>query len=370
MIKASKGKRGDSMNTLMDCIIEIPEKLNHLRDQRDVIATAINQATHGDTVRKVVVVGSGSSYNTAFTTKTFAESTCHIEVELMYPSIFVEHYNRALCDQHALYIFISQGGQTKLVYEAIECANQLGLKTVSITESLETPIAKKAQTALEMGSGKEQFIFRTLGFSTTCTVLYLIYLSLGVINNQIDPTQSEAIIKDLDVMIQELPHIREASNAFYHNNKLYFSKTDAYIFSGPGALWPIAQEADIKFMEMLPSLTNSFELEELIHGPQNMFTHDQGFFLLAYHENDLRKSRKIQKFITQEVHARCIIVSNTDKDDFNINTKSTYFYPLAYMTFFQVLAYHIATDRGRDLSKTMYPQLTEYINKSLETKRS
>ncbi|MDE8319665.1 SIS domain-containing protein [Erysipelothrix rhusiopathiae] len=356
------------MNTLMDCIIEIPEKLEQLRDQQNVITTAINHATNGDTVRKVVVIGSGSSYNTAFTTKSFAESTCQIEVELMYPSIFVEHYNLELCDQNALYIFISQGGQTKLVYEAIQRANQLELKTVSITESLDTPIAKAAQTALEMGSGKEQFMFRTLGFSTTCTVLYLIYLSLGVLNKQIDPTQSEAILKDLDVMIQELPHIRESSDIYYHVNKSYFSKTDAYIFSGPGALWPIAQEADIKFMEMLPSLTNSFELEELIHGPQNMFTSDQGFFLLAHHEKDLQKSRKIQKFITQEVHARCIIVSNTNEDDFNINTNSTYFYPLAYMTFFQVLAYHIATQRGRDLTKTMYPQLTKYINKTLETK--
>ncbi|WP_331836834.1 SIS domain-containing protein [Erysipelothrix piscisicarius] len=244
------------MNTLMDCIIEIPEKLNHLRDQRDVIATAINQATHGDTVRKVVVVGSGSSYNTAFTTKTFAESTCHIEVELMYPSIFVEHYNRALCDQHALYIFISQGGQTKLVYEAIECANQLGLKTVSITESLETPIAKKAQTALEMGSGKEQFIFRTLGFSTTCTVLYLIYLSLGVINNQIDPAQSEAIIKDLDVMIQELPTFCRSIHCLFITTISYIFQRQMLISFPDRTPWgPLLQEADIKFMEMLPSLT-------------------------------------------------------------------------------------------------------------------
>lgn len=357
------------MNTLMDCIIEIPEKLENIIDNRKIIEAAIINATEGESVQKVVVVGSGSSYNTAFTTKSFAESVCHIEVELMYPSIFVEHYNLDLCDKDALYIFISQGGHTKLVYEAIHNANELGLKTVSITESLDTPIANEARTALEMGSVHETYIFRTLGFSTTCTVLYLVYITLGVHNRHIDHTLYEILIKDMTVMIHELPHIREASNQYYAKHRAYFAKTDAYIFAGPGVLWPIAQEADIKFMEMLPSLTNSFELEELIHGPQNMFTSNQGFFLLAHHENDVEKCRKIKNFIENEVKAHCMIISNTDDDDFKINTHSTYFFPLSYITFFQVLAYHIATDRGRDLSKTMYAGLTHYINKTLQSEQ-
>lgn len=46
-------------------------------------------------------------------------------------------------------------------------------------------------------------------------------------------------------------------------------------------MWAVAQKAVIKLMEMIPLITNSLEIEELINGLQNCFHSKIGFFLLA-----------------------------------------------------------------------------------------
>ncbi len=120
-------------------------------------------------------------------------------------------------------------------------------------------------------------------------------------------------------------------------------------------------------MEMVPIITNSFEIEELIHGPQNCFTEDMGFFLLAEEQEDYEKAVKINSFLHKEVHAYSQIISRNRTDDsvVTLETAAETFYPLIYMTFFQVISYLLATDKGRDLSEKIYPQIEKYINKTV-----
>ena len=66
---------------------------------------------------ELIVIASGSSYNAAFMAKLFLEETCGIRTTLFYPNVFVNYHTDI--QKKAAYLFISQGGQTKLVYEAM-----------------------------------------------------------------------------------------------------------------------------------------------------------------------------------------------------------------------------------------------------------
>lgn len=358
-------KRGLVMMTLMDHIVEIPERLSVRVDAYDSLEKKMNQGLTLEKITKIVVIGSGSSYNAGFATKLFSEGFAGLELDMMYPSIFLDYYNKDLLSKDAVYVFISQGGSTKLVLESLEMANKLGLETISVTENLDSMIAKEAKVALEMGSVKETFMFRTLGYSSTVTTLYLIEIALAKKNGRIKTPEVSDVLESLKKSIQAIDGVREFSNEFYKENKELLNSKPYYIFSGPGQLWPIAQEADIKFMEMLPTMTNSFELEELIHGPQNMFNDTQLFFLLSNSAEEFEKSKAIKNFITNEAKSKVLLVSSQSGADVVLPTANTRFFPLEFITFFQVLAYHLATARGRDLGKTTYPNITKYIKKTL-----
>ena len=353
------------MITLMDHIIEIPERLSARVNDYDVLEKKLNQGLTLEKVKKVVVIGSGSSYNAGFATKLFAEEFAGLELELMYPSIFLEYYNRNLLSKDAVYVFISQGGSTKLVLESLQMANTLGLETITITEHLDSMIAKEAKVSLEMGSVNETFMFRTLGYSSTVATLYLLEIALAKRNGTINDAEVSDLKASLLKSINSIDGVRKFANTFYQDNKELLTSKPFYLFSGPGQLWPIAQEADIKFMEMLPTMTNSFELEELIHGPQNMFNDTQLFFLLSNTEEELHKSKAIKDFITNEAKSKVLLVSSQEGSDACLPTQNTVFFPLEFITFFQVLAYHLATEKGRDLGKTTYPNITNYIKKTL-----
>jgi glucosamine 6-phosphate synthetase-like amidotransferase/phosphosugar isomerase protein len=353
--------------SMMDTIEQIPIKLTQIHDNKDYLYESIHTYLQAHPViKKITFIASGTSYNAAFTTKKFAEDCIHIPVELIYPNIFVNYFNKSLLNKETLYIFISQGGKTKLVYEALEIVKAKGLPNISITEHLETPIAMKADLALEMGSENEAYIFRTLGYSTTTATLYWLYISLSKINGIMTEEHEHLLVDDYLKMIENLPKIKEDTLKWYKQHKFTLMQKSKFIFSGTSDLWPVAQEADIKFMEMLPVLTNSFELEELIHGPQNAFDSTTGYFILNRKGADSEKAQKIAKFINQEITPCFMVGEDTILDtDIEMTSLSNYFSCLEYMTVFQILSYKLATDKGRDLRTGVYPQVVNYIEKSL-----
>ena len=107
--------------SMLNTIERNPKQLNKILINKDLINKKLQDylKAHSN-IKKIVFIASGTSYNAAFTTKIFAEDCTHIPVELIYPNIFVNYSNQALLNTDNLYIFISQGGKTKLVYEALE----------------------------------------------------------------------------------------------------------------------------------------------------------------------------------------------------------------------------------------------------------
>ncbi|WP_165769162.1 SIS domain-containing protein [Virgibacillus profundi] len=351
--------------SLMDTIERIPVQLKKIADTKENLKNNLGNILEAHTeLKRIVIVASGTSYNAAFTTKNFAENVNGSLVEVIYPNMFVQYYNHDLLSEENLYIFISQGGKTKLVYEALKLVNSKGFRTISLTETLDAPIAEEADISLEIGSENEAYIYRTLGYSATCATLYWLYISISKIYSKVSDNEIQEYVEDYNLMVDNLFTVKQNTLKWYKENKFQLMRKSNFIFSGTNDLWPVAQEADIKFMEMLPIFTNSFELEELIHGPQNAFDANIGYFILNRTNEDSVKAGNISDFINEEI-STCYLIGDNSKSDFNIDSKSKHFSSLEYITFFQVLAYLLATDKGRDLTKGVYPQVANYINKSI-----
>lgn len=351
------------MTTVLDCIERIPNKLNEMRQAKETRFQGLKEYIKDASIKEVVFIASGSSYNSAFTTRSFFEHL-GFDVSFLFPNIFV-NYHKAL-HKDALYVVISQGGSTKLVFDALQKIKQAGCKNCSITADVTAPIAKEADVALEMGCGYEEFMYRTLGYSTTVATCFQLALSIKEVNGELTKEELEAYDHDFEQMIQNLPAIKEQTLSWYQAHRFSLMHKDHMMFAGTNDLWPVCNEADIKIMEMVPMITRSFELEEFIHGPQNAFDNTTAYFIFARKGEDEEKANAIAQFLKHEI-GFCSLVGNvgSDERDLYFDVSSQYFSALEYVTMAQVMAYKLADDHGRDLSRPVNAQVKNYISKTL-----
>ncbi len=343
--------------TVLTCIERIPEKLTGLLREADTRFEPLRKAVSGRTIRTLVFVASGSSYNAAFAARQFLEEECSLRTQLYYPNVFLRH--ERIWDKEALYVFLSQGGSTKMVYLSALKAKEAGCLTCAVTADVNSPVGRACDISLDMGCGEEEFLYRTLGYSMTAATACFLGMALAGLDR--GPYE-----RDLSALAENLPRVREAADAWYEKNRFSLLRRNKVMLAGSGQLWPTAQEADIKLMEMVPMMTRSYELEEFIHGPQNCFGDDMLFFILAKAGEDEEKVRAIASFLKEEI-GFCAVVGDVscDSRDLVIEPVSRYFCFLEYITVFQVLAFRMATDRGRDLSRGVNAQIKNYISKTL-----
>ena len=347
------------MKELIDCIEESQGLGLELIKAYDQYLEKVKDLKSIDTL---ILVGSGSSYNSALMTKSFIEEKLKVKVELFYPNDFLNYTNYSLRINNSIVMFISQGGQTNLVIEAANRMKDLGVYTVAVTENAQSKIAEITDLVLDINTGIEAYMYRTIGVTNTVLSILLFMIAKAEQDKIIDKNESEYYLNELQDTFIRFKDVIEFSKEWYQKEQLVLKNADSIIFSAAGSYWPIAKEADIKFMEMLPLLTNSFELEELVHGPQNMFEKSHVFFLIADKDTDLEKAKSIKKFLSQEVLAEAYLINEENYDIFTSNSE---FKSFLYLIFFQVIAYYTSKDRGRDLSQGIYPKVNEYVKTSI-----
>lgn len=346
---------------MLEVIQSIPEQihkqLDYFQEQESALAELSTKRIH--------IIASGTSYNAAFTAKIHGFKHLNLDISLYYPNFFNNNTPLDQIKKEAIYIFISQGGKTKAVLESLEKVKQAGASCISLTEDEGSPIAKASDFHLKIGGEKEPFIFRTSGFSLTTVTLYMLFISLAKNNQTITAEEQTAYFEELLQVEKEMPSVINQAVNWYEEHLAALLSCQQLFFAGGSELWPVAQEADIKFMEMLPLVTRSFEIEELIHGPQNCFTSDIGFFLLAENKEDLVKARGINQFLAEQVKSTAFLITREGKEanEYSIESKATFFYPLLYMTFFQVISYSLAVSKNRDLKVRLNATIDMYFEK-------
>ena len=350
---------------LIDTIKEIPERVEQLIRNFDFwdqkIAKYIRQFSFCPD--EIVFIASGSSYNAAFAVKHFAEKNLKMRITLSYPNDFL--YQKTMINDQALYVFLSQTGRTATIERCIRFITAQKRMNLSMTADGESMIAKAADIHCNLGCGEEEFLFRTKGY--TCTVVSCLLLCMSIAKTAgLEEKEIARYLADLKTLSNSLPAVIETAESWAVKNAALIDQKKCVMVSGEGDLWPIAQEAAIKFMEMLPIMSDSYEIEELIHGPQNAFDSEM-LFVFLYNKNcDSRRCLKINQFIKNEIGDSIFISNETGTDvDLLLELKSEYFYFLEFAAACQVLAYYFADFKGRDLTQRLHWQIDQYIQKLL-----
>lgn len=355
----------NKQDTLLGTIKNIPELIQIQLDNFESIFNSLE----GIQAQKINVVASGTSYNSALAVKVIAWKKYKINIEVFYPNFFYNNFSSENFEENVPYIFISQGGKTKSIIESIERVKSFNGLTISLTEKIDSPVASASDIALEIGSKDEAFMFRTAGYTLSVYTLYLITLSIYTNNGMQSKEQLFNEIQSTHTLPGLINDTVTYAENWYQENKNSLTKVKTLYIAGGSELYPVSLEADIKLMEMVPIASNSFEIEEIIHGPQNSFEDSIGFFMLVNNRNDLDKAESIQEFLTNEIHAFSSIITLDDLSDIEhhviLASDNEDLVSIIFISFMQTVSYHLAVDRGRDLNIRLNSSIDKYFSKSV-----
>ncbi|MBQ8635494.1 SIS domain-containing protein [bacterium] len=258
-------------------------------------------------VKRIVIVASGSSYNAGIFGKYFFENIAKVPVSVEYASEFIAS-SFSEYDKEILYIFLSQSGLSVDTVEAMKRVSEFGAKTLCITNNLHSTMYSLADYKFFIDAGIEQSIAATKTYSATVVMLWLIAVKIAQ-NKHLDVADETkdiySIKRNIEATLNSIDNIELAAKTL--------SKTDGFAVFGLGYNYALALEAALKIKETSYINTSVYPSGDFVHGHYALLNKTKAFltFLTSdsgeYEKNILNKVLKTYK-------ARSIVVSDVYED--------------------------------------------------------
>lgn len=302
--------------------------------------------------QQVSIIACGTSYHAGLVIKYHLERAgfpTQVEVasEYLYRDVAVQ--------ANTLFVGISQSGETADTLAALAKAKQLGYcGYVAVCNVPGSALVRAAEHVLLTRAGREIGVASTKAFVTQLVVLHLLCLLLRQAHGMAQddatvaalahlPAQAEALLA-LDKEIQQAAKLLEGKHGC--------------LFLGRGECYPIAMEGALKLKELSYIHAEAYPSGELKHGPLALV--DEHMPVIALVKADAVAEKVLSNL--QEVQARggrLLIFADErlDTSEFadakviplgqlSDNTAS-----IAAVIPLQLLAYHVALQRGTDVDQ-------------------
>ena len=320
-----------------------------------VLSAVIDHRKEIINARRFIIVACGTSWHASLIGKQLIESICQIPVEVEYASEF--RYSNPVIDSRDVVIAISQSGETADTLAAVELAKERGSFIYGICNAIGSSIPRATNTGSYIHVGPEIGVASTKAFTGQVTVLTMLALAIGKARGTIAYDDYVQLVQELNAIPEKMKkvlelneHIREISRVFtYAHNFLYL---------GRGYNYPVALEGALKLKEISYIHAEGYPAAEMKHGPIALIDEEMPVVVVATH-NPLYD--KLMSNI-QEIKARKgrVIAIVTEGDEKVKNLADEYIElpqtleclePLLATIPLQLLAYHIAICKGKDVDQ-------------------
>lgn len=284
-------------NKVRAYIGETPVVLSRILEERQSILSELVDLVTGQDVSNVLIVGSGSSYHSAVAVQAFVEKSLQMAVKVQYPTRFT---NEVIApEKGTLVIGISQGGKSLSTLRAISKAQEGGLKTVGITATKDSELAKRPDLFVPIECGEEQAGAKTKGVAATMLTLLLLGLEVGKKQGYYEEQAYQEWIRKIEATIENLPVVIESAESWVNQYMDEFSVAPQLMVIGYGPHYAIALEGGLKILETVRIPALGYEMEEYMHGIYNCINEDNHLIFLASEgaAEEQRRLLKMRKFL-------------------------------------------------------------------------
>ena len=338
-----------------DCLRDCMRGRINVEGTQITLSAVIDFGKQLTSARRIIIVACGTSWHAGLIGKQLIESLCRIPVEVEYASEF--RYRNPVIQPDDVVIAISQSGETADTLAAVELARKSGAFVFGICNAIGASIPRQTQTGVYIHVGPEIGVASTKAFTGQVTVLSMLALCLA---RELHSVSGEAY----QTMVSELTRIPEKMEQALRTNEQIerlapiFTYAKNCLYLGRGYNYPVALEGALKLKEISYIHAEGYPAAEMKHGPIALIDSEMPVFVIA------TRDQLYEKVISniQEVRARggrvTALVTQGDTQisllaDHVIELPDTLecFQPLIASIPLQLLAYHIAVCKGKDVDR-------------------
>ncbi len=355
-------EKGGYPHFMLKEIFEQPECLrNCMRGRVNVEADHVTLSALIDyrqqllNAKRIIIVACGTSWHAGLIGKQIFETLCRIPVEVEYASEF--RYRNPVVTEDDVVIAISQSGETADTLAAVQLAKEKGAFIYGVCNAIGSSIPRATDTGTYIHVGPEIGVASTKAFTGQVTVLTMIALALADAKGTVNREEYLAIVKQLSEIPEKIKEVL-ALNEQVADLARTFTYARNFLYLGRGFSYPVALEGALKLKEISYIHAEGYPAAEMKHGPIALIDSDMPVVVIATHN---AMYEKVLSNI-QEIKARQgRVIALVTKGDSTISKIADRVIelpdcmeclePLVATIPLQLLAYHIAVCKGKDVDQ-------------------
>ena len=304
---------------------------------------------------RLTIAACGTSWHSALVGEYLIEHLARLPVEVEYASEF--RYREPLLGDGDAVLAISQSGETADTIAALREAKARGALPLGICNVVGSTLARETAAGVYTHAGPEIGVASTKAFTAQVAALVLLAMSLAHRRGTIDRERAAALADELASIPEKIKQILAQEEAI-KTLADRFTYAPNFLYLGRSFNFPVALEGALKLKEISYIHAEGYPAAEMKHGPIALIDRLMPVVVIAAtaHTSDKMLAN------IEEVRARqgrVIAVTTPGQEEvkrlaeFVIEVPATLddLSPLLAVIPLQLLAYHIAVNRGCDVDQ-------------------
>jgi glucosamine--fructose-6-phosphate aminotransferase (isomerizing) len=260
-------------------------------------------------------------------------------------------------DENTVVLAISQSGETADTLAAMEEGRKRGAVLWSIVNAIGSQAMRMADGYVSMQTGPEIGVASTKAFTAPLIDLYMLAVLLGDLRGQLSKEERRRLVSDLRLVPNLVGRCLDQEPQVIEIAKALKDVRDA-LYLGRGINMPIAYEGALKLKEISYIHAEAYPAGEMKHGPIALIDHDMPVIAIA--PKDPWHEKMISQIEQAKARGGRVAVVATEGDTLVQGLADHVFWipdapwmlsPVLTVIPLQLLAYHIASERGLDVDQ-------------------
>lgn len=305
---------------------------------------------------RVVIVACGTSYHAGLIGRYVIENWARVPVEMDVASEY--RYRNPVLRENDVVIGITQSGETADTLAAMRMAREAGAKVVAVTNVMGSRATRDADAVLFTRAGLEIGVAATKTFVSQVAAMYLIALKLAELKGTLPAEERRELISELRKIPHYLSEMIPGDDERAKRIAEHWYEAEFFLYLGRHVGLGVALEGALKLKEVSYIPTDAYAAGEMKHGPIALLDERTPVVCIA---TDSPVYDKVASNIA-EVRARkayAIAVATEGNENIHEFTDEVLYVPRTHWLLqpllavvpLQLLAYHIATKRGRNVDQ-------------------
>jgi glucosamine--fructose-6-phosphate aminotransferase (isomerizing) len=307
-------------------------------------------------MQRMVIVSCGTSYYAGLVGRYMLEELTNMAVEVDLASEFRYRTLNHL-RQGAAVIAISQSGETADSLAAIQAAKEQGAMVLGLVNVVGSTISRETQAGVYTHSGPEIGVAATKSFTSQITVLALISLMLGRLQEKLDEDKGKEIIAGLERLPEQISQILSGADRIKEMAEKYAGFQN-FLYLGRKYHYPIALEGALKLKEIAYIHSEGYAAGEMKHGPIALIDPSFPTVCIAVRDNSYAKIlSNIEEIKARDGKVLAVATEGDEKirqlvdDVIYVPENQEILMPVLTVVPMQLLAYYIANAKGCEIDK-------------------